>query len=123
MADKRGRMKALIARNISDIVNFELKKPSIGMVSVNEVRVASDYSEAKVYVSFMDGKYPHQRLLELKATEGYVRTSLAKKMDVYKVPKIRFFLDESLESALRLEEALRKEDEVHHEVHIEDLEG
>ena len=92
MASRPGRLKAVIARNISDIVNFELKKPSIGMVSVNEVKVNNDYSEAKVYVSFMDGKYPHQRLAELKATEGYVRSSLAKKMDVYKVPKITFYL-------------------------------
>lgn len=122
MADRRGRMKAIIARNISDIVNFELKKPSIGLVSVNEVKVSPDYSEAKVYVSFMDGKYPHQRLKELKATEGYVRTSLAKRMDVYKVPKIHFFLDESLDSALHLEEVLRKEDEAHTDVHIEDIE-
>ena len=122
MADRHGRLKALYQRNISDIVNFELKKSSIGMVSVNEVKLAPDFSEAKVYVSFMDAKYPKQNLEALKATEGFVRTSLAKKMDVYKVPKIHFFLDESLESALRLEEALRKEEEPHKDVHIEDIE-
>ena len=122
MADRSGRLKSLIARNISEIVNRELKKPSIGMVSVNAVKVSPDYSEAKVYVSFLEGNYPHQRLEALKATEGYVRTSLAKKLDVYKVPKIHFFLDESLETALRIDEALRKEEEVKKEVHIEDIE-
>ena len=122
MASRPGRLKAVIARNISDIVNFELKKPSIGMVSVNEVKVNNDYSEAKVFVSFMDGKYPYQRLAELKATEGYVRSSLAKKMDVYNVPKITFYLDESLEDALHLDEVLAKEEETHHDVHIEDVE-
>ena len=122
MADRHGRLVALYTRNISDIVNFELKKSSIGMVSVNEVKLASDFSEAKVYVSFMNAKYPRQNLDELRATEGFVRSSLAKKMDVYKVPKIRFFLDESLEQALHLEETLRKEEETHKDVHIEDIE-
>ena len=122
MADRHGRLVALYTRNISDIVNFELKKNGIGMVSVNEVKLAPDFSEAKVYVSFMDAKYPKQNLENLKATEGFVRTSLAKKMDVYKVPKIHFFLDESLERALALDEALSKEEETHKDVHIEDIE-
>ena len=122
MADRHGRLVALYKRNISDIVNFELKKASIGMVSVNEVKLARDFSEAKVYVSFMEAKYPHQNLEALKATEGYVRSSLSRKMDVYKVPKINFMLDESLEQALHLEETLRKEEEIHKDVHIEDIE-
>ena len=81
------------------------------MVSVNEVEVYDDYSQANVYVSFLDPRYKKQKLAELQKVEGYVRSSLAKKMDTYKVPRIRFFLDETAETARRLEEALAKESE------------
>lgn len=110
MASRQGRVKSSIARYIAEIVRSEIKKPSIGLVSVNEVIVSDDYSYATVYVSFLDPKYPHQRLEELKKTEGFVRSSLAKKLSIYKVPKVSFVLDEAAERARKLDEALAKEE-------------
>lgn len=110
MADRHNRIKALIARNVSEIVMFELKNKSIGMVSVNDVEVYDDFSQANVYVTFMDTHNQKRRLEELERTEGYVRSSLAKKMDTYKVPRIKFKLDESYFKAKSLEEALEREE-------------
>ena len=111
MASRPGRIKALIEKNVMDIVRGEIKDPKIGLVSVNEVDVNRDSSEAKVYVTFFNAKYPHQSFELLKKKEGFVRTRLASKMDLYKVPKIVFVYDESFERADRIEKALKKEDE------------
>ena len=81
MANRPERVKSLIGRYIADIVRNEIRKPGLGIVCVNEVVVANDYSYADVYVTFLDGKYSHQKIEELKKTEGFVRSSLAKKMD------------------------------------------
>lgn len=110
MADRKGRIKALIARNISDILTFELKNPHIGIPSVNEVDVNSDNSLAKVYVSFIGAKYPRQNLEELNRCKGFVRTSLAKKMDLWKVPDIIFVYDDQFDKAESLDRALAKEE-------------
>jgi ribosome-binding factor A len=109
MANRQGRVKALIGKDISDILTFELKNPHIGMVSVNEVAVNSDYSLAKVYVSFIGAKYPKQNLEELTRCKGVVRSLLAKKLDIYKVPDILFLLDESFDKSASLDKALAKE--------------
>jgi ribosome-binding factor A len=109
MANRQGRIKAVIAKDIAEIVQRELKNPHIGMVSVNEVEVADDYSKAKVYVSFLGAQYPHQNFLELKKTTGYVRSSLAKMLDLYQVPEIVFVYDETYEKAAALDEALARE--------------
>lgn len=111
MADRKGRVKALISRYISDILLFELKNKNVGMPSVNEVIVTDDYSLAKVYVSFLGAKYPHQNLEELNRCKGYVRSSLAKKMDIYKTPDIIFIYDEQFEKANRLDEAIKRGEE------------
>lgn len=111
MASKSGRIKSEISRYIAEIVRGELKKPSIGLVCVNEVIVSDDYSYADVYVTFLGDQYPKQKLAELKKAEGYVRSSLAKKLSIYKVPKVRFLLDETALSAQRIEDALAKESE------------
>ena len=111
MADRHKRIKALVARNVADIVQFEVKKPSIGLVSVNDVEVYDDLSQANVYVTFLDPRGSHNKLAELQRTEGFVRSSLSKKLDTYKVPRIRFFLDESSIAARNLDAALAREEE------------
>ena len=111
MADRHKRIKALIARNVADIVQFQIKKESVGLVSVNEVEVYDDLSQANVYVSFLDPRGSHNKLEELQRTEGFVRSALAKKLDIYKVPRIHFALDEAMESARRIDAALAREEE------------
>ncbi|MCQ2742345.1 MAG: 30S ribosome-binding factor RbfA [Bacilli bacterium] len=110
MANRNLRIKSNIAKCIAEIIQMELKNPRIGFVSVNQIDVYDDYSHAKVYVTFLGAKYPHQNFNELKKTEGYVRSSLAKKIDLYKVPQIDFIYDESYERAESLEKALAQEE-------------
>lgn len=119
MADRNGRIKAVIARNISDILMFELKNSHIGMPSVNEVIVANDYSFAKVYVSFLGAKYPLQNLAELNRCKGYVRSSLAKKIDLRKVPELTFLLDDAFYKDERINAALKREEEQIEKAHKE----
>ena len=111
MADRHKRIQALIQRNIADIVQFEIKKESIGLVSVNEVVVYDDLSQANVYVTFLDPRGSHNKLEELQRTAGFVRTSLSKKLDTFKVPRIKFFLDEAAIKAKNLDAALSREAE------------
>jgi ribosome-binding factor A len=110
MANRQGRVKAIIGKDISDILTFEIKNPHIGMVSVNEVVVNSDNSLAKVYVSFIGAKYPKQNFEELTRLKGLVRSLLAKKLDIYKVPDILFVMDDSFDRAHSLDQALEKEE-------------
>ena len=111
MADRTQRIQSIIGKNISEIIQFELKNPRIGFCTVSEVWVSSDFSYARVYVSFLGAKYPKQNLEELNKTKGYVRSSLAKKINIRKTPEITFYLDESFQKAERLDEVLRKEKE------------
>lgn len=110
MADRTQRVKSLISRNISDILTFEIKNPKIGMVSANEIVINNDNSLAKVYVSFFDKGNPEKKMEELNRTKGFVRSSLAKKMDTYKVPDIMFIYDDSFDREKRMNELLSKEE-------------
>jgi len=109
MADRTQRIQSVIGKNISEIIQFELKNPRIGFCTVSEVWVSSDFSYARVYVSFLGAKFPKQNLEELNKTRGYVRSSLAKKIDIRKTPEITFYLDETFEKMNHLDEVLAKE--------------
>ena len=105
------RLKSVYAKYIAEIVQKEVKGQHIGLVSVNEVIVNDDNSLCKVYVTFLGSAHPHLAFEELKKSEGFVRSRLAKKVSVYKVPEIRFIYDESFDRADRIEAALRREEE------------
>ena len=111
MADRTQRIQSIIGKNISEIIQFELKNPRIGFCAVSEVWVSSDFSYARVYVTFLGAKNPKQNLEELNKTRGYVRSSLAKKIDIRKTPEITFYLDETYEKMNHLDEVLKKESE------------
>ena len=53
MASKVERIQTLIMRNISEIIQFQIKNPKLGFVTIPEVKVSKDFSHAKVYVSFI----------------------------------------------------------------------
>lgn len=110
MADRAKRIDALIEKNIAEILMKELRNPRLGFVTVNEVQVNADHSLAKVYVSFLGSEHPLFNLKELRNAKGVVRSSLAKKMDLYKVPDLLFLLDEKPQELSSLDEALAKEE-------------
>lgn len=110
MANRDLRIRSVIAKDVSDIIEFELKNDKIGFVTVSEVKVDSDHSSARVYVSFLNSKNPQKNLAELNKCKGYVRSSLAKRLDLRRTPEISFILDESFAQAERIENVLKKEE-------------
>ena len=111
MANRSERIQSIIAKNISEILQFEVKNKNVGLVSVSEVQVSSDYSYAKVFVTFLGAQYPKKNLEALNAAKGFVRSSLAGKLDIRKVPELTFVLDESYDKKERLEKILKEEEE------------
>ncbi len=111
MANRNERIHALIQKNLSEILQFELKNSTVGFVSVTEAIVNHDNSFAKVYVSFLGKGDKHKRLEALNRSKGFIRSELAKRLDIYKVPEIAFILDETFENAQKLEASLAREKE------------
>ena len=108
MANKQARIASLIQKNISDIILFELRNPIMRLVTVNACIVSNDYSVAKIYISHLDHDKISEALDELNRAKGAIRTSLAKKMDIYKVPELIFIIDDTYDRYERIEELLNK---------------
>ena len=106
--NKKYRVASSISRNISDIILFELKNSVFKLVSVNQVNVSNDYSFAKIYVSHLDGRKVDEAVSELNAKKGLIRSLLAKKMDIYKVPELLFIKDETYDNGEKIEAIIRE---------------
>jgi ribosome-binding factor A len=91
------RIAEMMQRKLAQLIQQEIKDPRLtGLITVSAVQVASDLSHAKVYVTaFNMGK---KLLLDiLHAASGFLRTSLARSMDLRTVPALHFVYDESIE--------------------------
>ncbi|MBI2923153.1 MAG: 30S ribosome-binding factor RbfA [Planctomycetes bacterium] len=93
-----------LLREISVIVNFEMKDPRIGMVTVTKVEPASDMKTAKVYVSTMaEGKDRETALKGLGDARNFIRAQLRARMKgVRYIPELTFRFDESIAGAIRV---------------------
>ena len=108
MANKQERIASIIRKNIAEIIQFEVKDPHLGFVSIPEVRVSKDFSYATVYVSFIKDEDIEPSLEVLNKAKGFIRSELASKLDTRRVPEIRFVLDEGYKREERINELLKK---------------
>ena len=96
------RVGDAIQRELAELIRHEIRDPRIGMVSVNAVKVASDLSTAKVYVTFVEksDKNPiEQRVAVLNKAAGFLRSRVGKEIQMRSVPRFYFLHDESIYNA------------------------
>ena len=107
---KLERVENQIRKEISNILQFQIKNSKFGFVTVTDVVVTSDYSFANVYVSFLNTKdiKANDRLLKLNRVKGVVKSELAKKLKIRKTPEIIFKLDDSIDQGYRIDEILEQ---------------
>ena len=96
-------------KELSQIIDRELKNPNItGMISVTKVKVTNDLKYAKVYVSILNSKNIKDTLAGLKKSSGFIRSELAKRVNLRNTPELIFELDESLEYGARIDSILKE---------------
>lgn len=114
------RVADFVQRELATILQFEMKDPRVGMVSVNDVRVSSDLGYAEVYVSSLDARDAEARveLVEvLTGASGWLRSLIAKRSQMRTTPRLRFHWDEVAERSRALDDLINKaraEDDARH---------
>ncbi|MGB1048269.1 MAG: 30S ribosome-binding factor RbfA [Rhodothermales bacterium] len=107
MSIRTERVASLFQREIAQILGTEFSDQLHPMVTVTGVRVTADLSIAYVDVSVMGDSQGQKKavLAKLKDLTPRVRKSLGRAIrhQVKSIPEIRFFLDETLEHASRMD--------------------
>ena len=103
-----GRIDEEYRKEISNIISYKLKNPNVtGLISVTKVKVTNDLKYAKVYVSIMNSKNQKETLAALKKSSGFIRSELAKSVNLRNTPELIFELDDSLEYGARIDSILK----------------
>ena len=107
---KNIRINGEVQKVISEAIRYS-KDPRISpMTSVMDVEVAPDLKTCKVWVSVMGDDEDRLRTEEgLKSAAGYIRSTVARELNMRNTPELRFIMDDSIEYAINMS---RKIDEV-----------
>ena len=101
---KNTRINGEVQRELSNIIRGEIKDPRINpLTSVVAVEVAPDLKTCKAYISVLgDEESQAKTLAGLKSAEGFIRSKLAKTVNLRNTPEIRFVLDQSIEYGVKM---------------------
>ena len=103
-----------IKETLSSVITAEgLKDPRVGFVTVTGVETTPDLRHAKVFVSVLGGKTERDlTMTALEKSRGFLQAKINSSLHMKRTPQLQFFYDDTLDNALRLERALKREAQV-----------
>ena len=108
-SNRLGRIDEELKKEISNIINYDLKNPNItGLISVTKAKITPDLRYAQVYVSILNSKNTKETLATLKKSSGFVRSEVAKRINLRITPEIIFVLDDSMEYGERIDKIIKE---------------
>lgn len=114
---KNTRINGEVQRVIAEIIRGEIKDPRIApMTSVVAVEVAPDLKTCKAWISVLgDENAQADTLAGLTSAEGYIRSRLARTINLRNTPQVTFIQDQSIaygvDMSKKIDEVMNREQE------------
>ncbi|MBR0156406.1 MAG: 30S ribosome-binding factor RbfA [Clostridia bacterium] len=104
------RINEEIKKALSEIVR-DMKDPRISpMTTILMVEATNDLKLAKVKVSVYDkdDSVRRETVAQLNRAEGFIARELGRRIDIRRIPTLKFTLDDSIEYAVHIAEIIDK---------------
>ena len=102
---RTSRLGEQIQREVAQMIQFEMKNPKLGMVTLNSVKVAKDLGYADIYFTVMGAKGETDAEIRantskiLNEAAGYLRSQLARILTTRVTPNCVFTTMKRLSAA------------------------
>lgn len=104
------RINDEIKKELSEIIRADLKDPRVGVItSVLKVETTNDLKYCKVYVSILgDEEKKNEVMSALKGAAGFIRSLIARRINLRITPEFNFILDDSLDYSFKIDKILKE---------------
>ncbi len=101
------RIADRIHEELSTMLLMEVADPRVAAAQITKVRVDRELSYANIYVSSLEGSEDADIILDgLRHAGGFLRSELARRVQLRHFPRLRFYWDPSPEHADRIDQLL-----------------
>ena len=107
---KMSRRNVEVQRALALIIRGEIKDPRIDpLTSVTAVEVSPDLKNCKAWISVLGGeKAQTDTIAGLKSAGGFIKSQLARTLNMRNTPDISFVLDQSIEYGARMSKLIEE---------------
>ncbi|HXG52101.1 MAG TPA: 30S ribosome-binding factor RbfA [candidate division Zixibacteria bacterium] len=103
------RVGDLLVELISELLRAEVRDPRIREVTITGAKVTRDLRQARIYFTTLGGAADKDEVLAgLKSAAGFIRSKVARQLNLRFVPAIEFVHDESQDQAQRIDALLKQ---------------
>lgn len=107
---RQNKISRLIQKELSEIFLLQTKSMNGALVSVSAVRISPDMSIARVYLSVFPSERSQEIVKNINDNMKSIRYELGTRVrhQLRIIPELKFFVDDSLDYAERIDELLKK---------------
>lgn len=107
MTIKSERVAELIFNHLTQLLLTDVRDPRLQGVSVTEVKLDREIEHANIFVNALGEEERRDEVLEaLERAQGFLRSELASRLRLRRMPQLHFEWDYTLEHALHMDELL-----------------
>jgi ribosome-binding factor A len=112
MQSKRvARLNSLLKEVISEVIHKDVRNPHVHpLISVTRVDIAKDLQHAKVFVSIIstNDEEKASTIDALNTASGFIAVHASKKVVMRYFPYLHFYLDNTVDKQMRIDDLLSK---------------
>jgi len=99
-----------IQREVNDILLKKIRDPRVKDVTVTDIHVTGDLSQATIYYSILSDLASEAKAAQtgLEKATGLIKRELGARLSLYKIPELFFERDESVQEGNKIDDLLRQ---------------
>ena len=103
------RVSGLIQKILSELLKKNIRDPRLAMVTISSVKMSRDLKLARIYFTiYGDSEKSEAAVQGFESARGFIKRSLARRLNLRYMPDLKFFYDDSFEYGSHIDRLLEK---------------
>jgi ribosome-binding factor A len=103
---RTSRIGDQLQKELASLIQFEVKDPRLGIITINEVRVAKDLGYADIYYTVLGMDDKPEKLADsqtaLNSASNFLRRRASQEIKLRVMPQLRFHYDDSVVNGAKM---------------------
>ncbi|HIE0575152.1 TPA: 30S ribosome-binding factor RbfA [Staphylococcus aureus] len=102
------RVGEQMKKELMDIINNKVKDPRVGFITITDVVLTNDLSQAKVFLTVLgNDKEVENTFKALDKAKGFIKSELGSRMRLRIMPELMYEYDQSIEYSNKIERMIQ----------------
>ena len=106
MSNRLFKVQDLLHKEIAMLLHTSVQNPDIKSVTISGVRVSKDLKYSEIYFTTLQKNYKKVEL-DLNKASSFIRSQLAKKIHLKRLPSLKFTYDLTAENSQKIEKLIK----------------